>query len=73
MSIDDKIVGLSKYMISLPSTKASVLSMAFISFILGFIVSLIEPTADRSILYSFIYGGSAGFLMFGLMSIMAGD
>ena len=72
MSIDDKIVGLSKYMISLPSTKASVLSMAFISFILGFIVSLIEPTADRSILYSFIYGGSAGFLMFGLMSIMAG-
>ena len=72
MSIDDKIVGLSKYMVSLPSTRASVLSMIFISFILGFIVSLIEPTADRSILYSFIYGGSAGFLMFGLMSIMAG-
>ena len=72
MSIDDKIVGLSKYMVSLPSTRASVLSMIFISFILGFIVSLIEPTPDRSILYSFIYGGSAGFLMFGLMSIMAG-
>jgi putative membrane protein len=72
MSIDDKIVGLSKYMISLPSTKASVLSMTFVSFILGSIVSLIEPAANRSILDSFIYGGSAGFLMFGLMSIMAG-
>lgn len=72
MSAQDKVVGLSKYMVSLPSNNFSVLSMLFISFITGAAASLIHPAAGDSILYSIIYGGASGFLMFGLMSMMAG-
>ena len=68
----DNLVGLTKYIMTLPSTRVSLFSMAFLSFIIGCIASLMEPSAKDSILYSIIYGGSAGFLIFGLTSIMSG-
>ena len=57
---DDKIMSLSKYIISLPSTTFSVACMVFISFILGSVVSSLEPSANYSLIYSVLYGGAAG-------------
>ncbi len=72
MSNVNKLVGLTKYIMILPSTRASLFGMVFISFIIGCIVSLMEPAASNSILRSIFYGGSTGFLIFGLTSIMSG-
>lgn len=69
---NDNLVGLTKYIMTLPSTGVSLFSMAFLSFIIGCIASLMEPSAKESVLYSIIYGGSTGFLIFGLTSIMSG-
>jgi putative membrane protein len=68
----NNLVGLTKYIMTLPSLRFSLFSMIFISFIIGCIASLMEPSAKSSILYSVIYGGSAGFIIFGLSSIMSG-
>jgi len=72
MSAVDNITGLTKYIVVLPETPFSVLTMVCISFITGVIAFLTEPSVEFSILYSIIYGGSGGFLIFGLMSITAG-
>ncbi len=72
MASSDRIMGLSKYIVTLPGSTFSVASMVFLSFILGAIVSALEPSPNYSLLYSIIYGGAAGFLIFGLTSIMSG-
>lgn len=72
MPESERIMGLSKYIVSLPGTTFSVASMVVLSFILGCIVSAIQPSAHHSILYNVVYGGAAGFLIFGLTSIMSG-
>ena len=72
MPSTDRIMGLSKYIVTLPGSTFSVASMVFLSFILGCIVSALEPSDNYSLLYSIIYGGAAGFLIFGVTSIMSG-
>ena len=72
MSGTDRIMGLSKYIVILPGITFSVASMFFLSFVLGCIVSALEPSENYSLLYSIVYGGAAGFLIFGLTSIMGG-
>ena len=72
MPESERIMGLSKYIVSLPGTTFSVASMVVLSFILGCIVSAIQPSAHHSVLYNVVYGGAAGFLIFGLTSIMSG-
>jgi putative membrane protein len=72
MPESERIMGLSKYIVSLPGITFSVASMVLLSFILGCIVSAIQPSAHHSILYNVVYGGAAGFLIFGLTSIMSG-
>ncbi|WP_414469523.1 DUF2070 family protein [Methanobacterium sp. ACI-7] len=68
----DNLVGVTKYIMTLPSTRVSLFSMVFLSFIIGCIVSLMEPSATDSILRSILYGGSTGFLILGITSIMSG-
>lgn len=68
----DNLVGLTRYIMTLPSTRFSLFSMAFLSFIIGCAASLMEPLAKYSIFHNVVYGGSAGFLIFGLTSIMGG-
>ena len=72
MSSENKIVSLTKYIMTLPPTRISLFSMVFLSFIIGCIAFLIAPSSHESVLYSVVYGGSTGFLVFGLMSIMGG-
>jgi len=71
MSSVKNVTGLSKYMVSLPETKISLFSIIFVSFAVGIIASLIE-SSELSILNNVIYGGTAGFFIFGFSSIMAG-
>ncbi|MEN6290887.1 MAG: DUF2070 family protein [Methanobacterium sp.] len=72
MSSENKLVSLTKYIMTLPPTRISLFSMVFLSFIIGCIAFLLAPSQNDSILYSIVYGGSTGFLIFGLMSIMGG-
>ena len=72
MSSENKLVSLTKYIMTLPPTRISLFSMVFLSFIIGCIAFLMEPSTGDSILYNIVYGGSTGFLIFGLMSIMGG-
>lgn len=72
MSSENKLVSLTKYIMTLPPTRISLFSMVFLSFIIGCIAFLLAPSPNDSILYSIVYGGSTGFLIFGLMSIMGG-
>ncbi len=72
MSSENKLVSLTKYIMTLPPTRISLFSMVFLSFIIGCIAFLLVPSSKESILYSVVYGGSTGFLIFGLMSIMGG-
>jgi putative membrane protein len=72
MGSSDRIMGLSKYIVTLPGNRFNVASMVFLSFILGCVVTAVEPSAEHSVLYSILYGGAAGVLIFGLTSIMSG-
>ncbi|MGB9937578.1 MAG: DUF2070 family protein [Methanobacterium sp.] len=68
----DNLVGITKYIMTLPSTRVSLFSMVFLSFIIGCIVFLMEPSSTDSMLRSIVYGGATGFLILGLPSIMGG-
>jgi putative membrane protein len=70
MSAVDNLMGLTKYMVVLPESNISILCMIFLSFLTGTVASYLEPGV--TLIDSIVYGGSAGFLIFGLMSIMAG-
>ncbi|KZX10712.1 DUF2070 family protein [Methanobrevibacter filiformis] len=72
MSSMSSVAGLSKYLKTLPNTKISTFSMIFISFIAGTIVFLIDPTSKISFLEKIIYGGTFGFGLLGISSIMSG-
>ncbi|HML04652.1 MAG TPA: DUF2070 family protein [Methanobacterium sp.] len=69
---NDNLVGVTKYIMTLPSTRVSLFSMVFLSFIVGCIVSLMEPSSNDSMLRSIVYGGATGFLILGFPSIMSG-
>lgn len=68
----EKLVSLTKYIMTLPSTRISLVGTIFLSFIIGCTVSLMEPAAKNSVLYSVIYGGITGLLIFGFTSIISG-
>ena len=72
MSSIKNIMGLSRYIMSLPSTKSSLLSMIFLSFIIGAVGFLIDSTRGVSILDDIVDGGTSGVIIFGFGSIMAG-
>lgn len=72
MSAIDNIMNMTKYLVSLPVTHISVLSMVFLSLLTGIVAYIILPSSNLSILSAIIDGGTSGFLILGVMSIMAG-
>jgi putative membrane protein len=70
MSAVDNIMGLTKYMVTLPVTKISLVLIIVFSFITGTVAFFLEP--GSTLLNSIIYGGSTGILIFGLMTILSG-
>ncbi len=71
MSSTNNVMGLSKFIMTLPQTKISLFTMVFLSFIIGSISFFIDPTPG-SFSTDILYGGTAGVLIFGLSSIMSG-
>lgn len=73
MAISDRVVGLSKYMVTLPKTKISVFLIIVFSFLTGAFCECIIPGIPLiEIAYSFIAGGAGGFFLFGLPTIVSG-
>lgn len=73
MAISDRVVGLSKYMVTLPKTKISVFIIIVLSFFTGAIADCIIPGIPlNEIVYLFIAGGAGGFFLFGLPTIISG-
>lgn len=66
------VAGLSKYLTTLPKTKNAILTMIFISFITGTIYFLINPLYKIGVVEQVIYGGSFGFFVLGISSIISG-
>lgn len=72
MSSTDKVVGLTRFLKVLPKTEISAFTIIFLSFILGGIAFLIDPTPTNTLVMDFISGGTSGVLVFGLASIISG-
>lgn len=72
MSSMSSVAGLSKYITTLPKTKISIVNIIIISFLTGSVYFLINPMDGMGILEKIIYGGTFGFCIFGLSSIMSG-
>jgi putative membrane protein len=72
MSSTKNVTDLSKYIMTLPETEISLLSMVFISFIAGALGFLIDLVPGQSPLHDILYGGTNGVLVLGFASIMAG-
>lgn len=72
MSSMSSVAGLSKFITTLPKTKTSILSMVFISFITGALYYLITPMYQFGIFEKIFYGGTFGFGVLGISSILSG-
>ena len=72
MSSMKNVTDLSKYIMTLPETRVSLLSMVFIGFIVGSLGFLIDLVPGTSALHDILYGGANGVLVLGFSSIMAG-
>ncbi|MCC7553487.1 MAG: DUF2070 family protein [Methanobacteriaceae archaeon] len=72
MSSMSSVAGLSKYIKTLPKTKISIINIIVVSFLIGVIFYLINPIYEMGILEKIIYGGTFGFWILGISSIMSG-
>ena len=73
MSSMSNVAGLSKWIRTLPNAKSSLLLIIIISFIIGFLLFLVQTASIASGLENFIYGGAFGFVVFGLPAIISGS
>jgi putative membrane protein len=72
MSSTKNVMGLSKYMLTLPQTKTSLFTIIFLSFAVGSIGFLVNPAPGTDVIQNILYGGAGGFVIFGLSAIMSG-
>ena len=72
MSSMSSVAGLSKYIQTLPKTKISIVYIIIVSFISGSLYFIIDPIYEMNILEEIIYGGTFGFFVLGISSIMSG-
>ena len=72
MSSMSSVAGLSKYITTLPKTKYSILGMLIISFLIGAVYFLLDPTMGTMDIDNIAIGGLFGLMVFGLSSIMSG-
>ena len=72
MSSMSSVAGLSKYIKTLPNIKVTITLISAISFIVGVVYFIIDPSDEIGMFGSAILGGIYGFLVFGVSSIMSG-
>jgi putative membrane protein len=74
----NNVANLSKFITTLPKTKISIFSMIFISFIVGIVLFVINPenlissSTGIGIIEKIFFGGTYGFGVLGLSSIVSG-
>lgn len=73
MGLSERIIGLTKYMVTLPKTKISVFLIFVVSILTGGIVGCLQPGLSiDSVVYAFLDGAANTFFLFGLTSIASG-
>ena len=73
MGLSERIIGLTKYMVTLPKTKITVFLIFVVSILTGGIVGCLEPGLSMdSVVYAFLDGGANTFFLFGLTTIASG-
>lgn len=73
MGLSERIVKLTKYMVTLPKTKISVFLIFVVSFLTGGIVGCLTPGLDMdSVVFAFLDGAATTFFLIGLTTIASG-
>ena len=73
MGLSERIIGLTKYMVTLTKTKISVFLILIISILTGGIVECLTPgLSTNSVVYSFLDGAATTFFLLGLTTIASG-
>ncbi|RAP47550.1 MAG: hypothetical protein BZ135_01925 [Methanosphaera sp. rholeuAM6] len=73
MGLSERIIRLTKYMVTLPKTKISVFLIFVVSFLTGGIVGCLQPGLNiDSAVYAFLDGAANTFFLFGLTTIASG-
>lgn len=73
MGSSGKVASLSKYILTLPTSKTSVFLAFVVSFLTGAVAACFQPLiVEDSIVYNFLSGGATTFFLFGLTTIAAG-
>ncbi|RAP53597.1 MAG: hypothetical protein BZ138_00360 [Methanosphaera sp. rholeuAM270] len=73
MGLSERIIGLTKYMVTLPKTKISVFLILAISILTGGIVGCLTPGLRMdSVIYAFLDGAATTFFLLGLTTIASG-
>ena len=73
MGLSDRIMGLTKYMVTLPKTKISVFLILVVSILSGGIVGCLEPGMRMdTVVYAFLDGAGTTFFLAGLTTIASG-
>ncbi|MBQ6219342.1 MAG: DUF2070 family protein [Methanosphaera sp.] len=73
MGLSERVVKLSKYIITLPSTKITVFLILFVSILSGGIVECLRPNLTMSsVIYAFLDGAATTFFLVGLTTIASG-
>lgn len=72
MSSDETVTKLSKYIITIPRTKITLLSIVILTFITGVIGFLIN-NSETTTLENIFYGGASGFVIYGISGILMGS
>lgn len=73
MGLSERIIGLTKYMVTLPKTKISVFLILAISILTGGIVGCLTPGLSMNVVvYYFLDGAATAFFLLGLTTIASG-
>lgn len=73
MGLSERIIGLTKYMVTLPKTKISVFLILAVSILTGGIVGCLTPGLTTNyVVYSFLDGAATTFFLLGLTTIASG-
>ena len=73
MTVTDRVVKMSKYMVTLPKSRISLLLILIVSIFIGGMIGCLEPNMNlESIPYAFLNGAATLFFLLGLPAIAYG-
>ena len=73
MTVTQRVMKLSKYMITLPESKISIFLIFTFSFLTGGIMGCLDPGLKlEEVVYSFLSGGASIFFLLGMTTMASG-